>query len=134
MSSRMGIFVTTVAMAVGLKAAGRLVPALGPITATAKVLGKIDDEMRAAAAESVLDANRLKDGRRPNIVLLTFYNGSQTRADLARYVTKQGGTAWFQTGSNGRVEAFWHHSTAFKPKEAPGCYLGHVVHGSKDGI
>jgi hypothetical protein len=134
MASPLSILVTTVATAVGLKAAGKIVPPLAAYETGSEILREIDDKMKRSAAEAVLDANQNSNGTRPNIVLLDFYNGSQTKADLRRFVEKQGGTAWFQTGANRRIQAYWHHSKAFQPKEAKDCFLGHVVHGSKDGI
>ena len=134
MSSPIGIFITSVVTAVSLRMAGSYVPALAPITVGSKILKEIDGEMEKSAAQSVLSANRNQDGSTPNIVMLTFYNGTQTKKVLEQYVDKQGGTAWFQAGSNRRLQAFWHHSRTFKPKEAQGCYLGHVVRGTKDGI
>ncbi len=111
-----------------------MAPLIAGYTTGAKILREIDNEMEKAAAQSVLDANRNSDGNTPNIVMLTWYNGSQTKKDLEMYVQNQGGTAWFQTGSNRRMQAFWHHSRAFQPREAKGCNLGHIVHGANDGI
>jgi hypothetical protein len=134
MANTLSIFVTTVAAAVGLRLAGQAVPPLAPLVAGGKLLREIDNEMEKAAATSVMEANKTADGRRPNIVMLTFYNGSQTRKDLEAYVAQQGGTAWFQSGSNRRLQAFWHHLRNFRPKASNECLLGHVVHASKDGI
>jgi hypothetical protein len=134
-SSPVEILVTSIATVAALKAAGQYVPALKPITAGASILMAIDDKMEKAAAESVLEANRNSDGSTPNIICISdFLNGTRNKRSLEGYVEQQGGTAWFQMGSNKRMEAFWHHSRSFKPKQGKDCYLGHIVHGSKDGI
>jgi hypothetical protein len=39
------------------------------------------------------------------------------------------GTAWFQTGKNKRLQAYWHHSKTFQPRQTPTCLLGNVVPG-----
>lgn len=122
--------------AAGMKAAGAYVPPLKPIMGgvgfTVGLLKSLDSEMENDAAKSVLEANRLPDGGMLQLVVLP-YKSFGGRAYLKAYVKENGGTAWYQVGSNGRLESYWVTSSSFVPKASKDCVLGFVEHGNKDG-
>lgn len=136
MSSALGKFTIGAITAIGLKSAGYFVPALKPLigagTTAYSMLKGLDDKMEVEAASSVMEANKQADGTYPLLFVLPAASTS-SKADLQKYVDANGGTAWFQVGSNRRLEAYWTDSSKFMPRETKDCALGEVVHGKRDG-
>lgn len=126
------------ATVVGMKMAGKAVPAVGYISMGASMVKVVDDEMRNAVCEDVMKLNAGAGGISPSIVLVKEFKGSGGKQFLEQVVKAHGGgTAWFQQSRN-RMECFHHYSKKFLPKKPPSsdyeAGIGHIVHGEVDSI
>lgn len=116
--------VITLLQVLGLHTAGKIMP---HVVLTGTILKEIDSDMEKVALDSVRAAN-LQPGKHSPIIALG-YKPFQSKLDLEVSVTKVGGTAWIQAGSNRRLGAYWHPSKSFTPKETVTNPVGHIVHG-----
>jgi len=136
--------VVPIATYIGLKAVGSnpVVKAVGTGVALVKI---VDAHAASSAENSVRALYRNADGSSPPILLLSEHEPSKAKFSgsfigkgaLQAWVDKQGGTAWVQVGTNGRMLYLWHPSRNFKPQDASSSSsaklsLGHVVRGKRD--
>jgi len=114
-------------MVLGLYAAGKAAP---HVVLTGTILYELDSTMEKDALDSIRNANK-EPGRHSPIVALE-YKPFQSKNELELAVSKNGGTAWIQSGSNRRLGAYWHPLKSFTPQSNDKTALGHVIHGASD--
>ncbi|GLP96830.1 hypothetical protein [Paraferrimonas sedimenticola] len=141
MSSILTGLVLPLAAFTTLKWAGKS-PVVIAVSSGVALVKILDEYAEESAKESIREIYSKKDVDK--ILLLSAHDPAIEagidgravgRAKLQQWVDRNGGTAWVQTGINGRLMFWWHPESQFQPKNnlnrlSNELAIGHVVRGS----